>query len=100
MMNIETVKKLHDRVNNILANLAYNDYKEAYNKSDRCIKGKYTKSGRERVFKGYSLSDNTMEARKMLELIYNDMTREEEETIKGYIMRIRLLTPEYLEVRS
>ena len=40
----------------ILSNLSYKDYIEAYRKSARYLKGPYTKSGRQRRFKGYTLS--------------------------------------------
>lgn len=83
--NIENLKT-------IVSNLAYKDYKNAYQKSDRYLKGKYTPSGKERKFKGYSLSDETTEANELLQLTTKtNITHDEVESIKGYLLRIKLI---------
>ena len=76
----------------IVSNLSYKDYKQAYEKSNRFLKGKYTPAGKERKFKGYSLSDDTLEAREYLLLANkNNITGEEIEQIKAYLLKIKLL---------
>lgn len=83
----------------ITSNLAYKDYIEAYQKSDRFLKGRYTSSGRERKFKGYSLSSDTLEARELLIKSNSDNIIEKDiEIIKGYLLKTKMLRPELLEV--
>lgn len=90
-LNEETINKLYRRVDNILANLAFNDWHNT----------NYLSNGKKKYKKNhpYSLSDETEEAREILHLIHNDMSKEDEETIKSFILKYRLLKPEYLETR-
>ena len=47
----------------------------------------------------YGLSDETIEATELLKIAYKrtEVTREEEEQIKGYLLKIRIVQPELLE---
>lgn len=92
-MNMITTNNIKE-LRNIVSNLSYEDWITAYRKSSRYLKGVYTPSGRERKFKGYTLSDKTMEAYNILNLTSRENTTTEEENIKGYLLRIKLLNPE------
>lgn len=89
MLSNETINKLYHRVDNIIANLSYKDW---YNTN-------YTSNGKKKYKKnhGYSLSFETLEALDVIKLIHNNMSRENEEIVKGFIMRYWRLKPEYLE---
>lgn len=91
MLSEETIKKLYNRVDNILANLAFKDY---YNTN-------YNSNGKKKSKKHipYSLSMDTLEALEILKLIHENMCRESEEIVKSFIMKYRLTNPDYLENR-
>ena len=79
-------------LNNIVLNLAYKDSMEAYKKSARYKKGRYTKTGKERKFEGYKLSDETEEAFNLLTLATSgEISKEDEEIIKAYLLKTKLL---------
>lgn len=84
----------------ILSNLSYKDYIEAYRKSDRYLKGPYTKSGRQRRFKGYTLSDEAVKVYNYIIKALNPdgFEKEEIEEIKGYLLSIKLNHRHLLEV--
>lgn len=76
-----------DNLYRITSNLSYKDYKA----------GKITGRGLNKKM-SYFLSDETKEARDMLGLAYKaEPTREEEEQVKAYLLRIRYTQPELLE---
>jgi len=94
MITKQTFDKLYDNLSIILGNLCANDYKQANSGKRRT-----TKTGR-KVHISYSLSDESLEAKETLDLLCKhgeSMDLAIEEIIKGYIMRIRLLFPSYLE---
>lgn len=91
MLNKETVSKLYKRVDNILANLAYQDWWNTNHHTNGKRKSK--------KHIPYSLSAETEEALEILKLINDNMNKEIEETVKGFIMRWRLLKPEYIDSR-
>lgn len=101
MLNKETVNTLYKRAENILANLSYEDFWKVNKNSPRVKKGKFTPSGKERKWLPYSLSEETLECKEIIQLILSDnITREQEEKIKGFILKYRLLKPEYLESKN
>lgn len=85
----------------ILSNLSYKDYIDAYRKSARCLKGPYTKSGRQRRFKGYTLSDEAIKVHNYIIIALNQdsFKKEEIEEIKGYLLNIKLNRSYLLEDR-
>ena len=89
----------------IVENLAFNDYQQAYKKSNCYLKGKYTPKGKERKFEGYSLSEETEKAHELYKLsLKSEITIDEEEAIKGYLLKIKmldshLLTPKYFYLK-
>ena len=85
----------------ILSNLSYKDYIEAYRKSDRYLKGQYTKSGRQRRFKGYTLSDEAAKVHNYIIMALNPggFEKEEIEEIKRYLLNIKLNRSYLLEDR-
>lgn len=84
----------------IVGNLAYKDYIQAYHRSNIYKKGKFTKTGRERKFEGYSLSAETLEAYELLLIATNKATNKisikEGEEIKKYLLKIKLTQSELL----
>ena len=72
----------------ILSNLSYRDYVEAYRESNRFKLGKSTPSGKERKFKGYSLSAETQKVYNLLNCALKGVLKEEE--IKEYLLDIKL----------
>ena len=72
----------------ILSNLSYRDYVTAYRKSNRFKLGIYTPSGKERKFKGYSLSSETQKVYNLLNCALKGALKEEE--IKEYLLDIKL----------
>ena len=85
----------------ILSNLSYKDYIEAYRKSARYLKGPYTKSGRQRRFKGYTLSDEAIKVHNYIIMALNPggFEKEEIEEIKRYLLNIKLNRSYLLEDR-
>ena len=93
MITENNIKNLEKIVNN----LSYKDYLQAYHKSTRYLKGRFTPTGRERKFSGYSLSSETLEAYNLLVLTdKKDITKENEEKIKAYLLNIKLTRSELL----
>lgn len=80
------VQKNIDNLYNIAANLAFIDYRIAN------PKGKYKKHH------PYSLSDDQREAQEHYELALKreNISRDEEERVKGYLLRIKRTRPELL----
>ena len=97
IMKKETIKKLYKRVDNILSNLSAKDFWMVNKNSQRAINGRRTKTGKERKWNPYSLSEETEEARKVLSKIKLDMTKEDEAEIKGFIMRYFIMKPEFID---
>lgn len=81
-----------DNLYKISSNLSMKDYL-IMNPKDKNGKPKY------RTHRPYSLSDETIEATELLKIAYKeqDVTIEEEEQIKGYLLKIKMLYPELLE---
>lgn len=97
-MEKETIKVLYNRVDNILANLSLKDWWNVNKNSPRAKNGKYTPTGKQRDWLPYSLSSETIEATEILKLIHEDMNKEDEEKVKAFIMKYRLLHPEYIDM--
>lgn len=72
---------------NIVANLAYRDY--------CCMRQKHKNN------RSYNLFNDTEEALEVYKLVYgktpHDITVEEEKKIKAFLLKYRLLFPEYLK---
>lgn len=82
-----------DNLYKISSNLAMKDYL-MMNPRDKNGKSKYKKHH------PYSLSDETEEAKNLYGIAIKpeqEITIEEEEQIKGYLLKIRLIMPELLE---
>lgn len=77
---------------NIVGNLAKKDYIAANFKKGKKISKKHIP---------YTLSQETEDAKKMYDLVffsdYNELTIEQEEQIKGYLLRFRIFDNEYLQ---
>lgn len=81
-----------DNLYKISSNLAMKDYLIMNpTKSDN--------TPRYKKHRPYSLSDETIEATELLKIAYKrtDATREEEEQIKAYLLKIQFVQPELLE---
>ena len=81
-----------DNLYRITSNLSFRDYKnslESYRQHHKRIKwGDFS----------YSLSGETLEARDYYGMACNhDVTREQEEAIKAYLLKIRYSQPELME---
>ena len=81
-----------DNLYKISSNLSKKDYL-SMNPRDKNGKPKYKKHH------PYGLSDETIEATELLKIAYKrtEVTREEEEQIKGYLLKIKMIMPELLE---
>ncbi len=82
-----------DNLYKISSNLAMKDYLQA-NPRDTNGKPKYKKH------RPYSLSDETIEVKNLYGIAIKpeqNITIEEEEQIKGYLLKIKLIMPELLE---
>jgi septin family protein len=80
-------------LNNITANHAYEDYKQA----------NFKPNGKRKSYKHipYSLGSDTKEAQKVYNMVYGkdakEITKEEEEQIKGFLLNYRTHRTEYLK---
>ena len=82
-----------DNLYRITSNLALKDFKQMNPKPKMNSKG-FTN------FKPYSLSDDTKEALNLLKIAQKpqqDITQNEEEQIKAYLLKIKLVYPELIE---
>ena len=91
MLTEKTRKVLHQRTDKILARLSYRDMESH--------KSKLSKAKQRNYKGGYTLAEDTEEALRIHTLACKPVdliTLEDEEEIKGFIMRNRLLFPELL----
>ena len=84
-----------DNLYKISSNLAKKDYL-AMNPKNKNGMSKYKKH------RPYSLSDETIEATELLKIAYklSKVTKEEEEQIKSYLLKIKMIMPDLLEENS
>ena len=89
-MTEQAIAKAIQDLEAILSNLSYKDFKQA---NPGCRIGR---DGR-RVHRAYSLSGETMEALEMLNRVTRmDITAEDEDIIKGFLLPYRVNRREYL----
>ena len=89
-MTEKAIAKAIQDLEAILSNLSYKDFKQAN------PKGKIGRNGR-RIHRAYSLSDETLEVLEMLKLtVKTNITAEDEEIIKGFLLPYRANRREYL----
>lgn len=89
-MTLETRSKAIKDLEAILSNLAYKDFKQA-NPKPRMSRNGW------RIHKAYNLSEETQKALKMLyRATKRDVTAEDEEAIKAFLLPYRMFKPEYL----
>lgn len=82
----------------ICSNLTNKDWYNANKNSTRAKFGKFTESGLERKWNTYSLSSNTLEAHGMLvKAVNKDISFDDIEIVKSYLLKIRMSQPELLE---
>jgi len=80
-----------DNLYRIVSNLSWKDFKQANPKPKMNSKG-------ETNYKPYFLSDETQEAQRFYSMsIRTNVTREQEEQIKIYLLKIKLSQPELLK---
>lgn len=93
MFTEQALNKAKTDLNNIIANHAMEDYKQA----------NFYKNGKRKSKQHipYSLSDDTNKAREIYDLVYGknpeDITAEQEEQIKAFLLIYRLNRTEYLQ---
>ena len=91
MLSIETYNKIKENLFKVTSYYALQDYNRANPDFKR-----YTKTGKYRHPKPYSLSDSTEEARETYNIMFfntnETLTQEQEEQIKGYLLRIKMTT--------
>lgn len=79
------IEKANKDLNTLIEKMAYRDYKQA----------NYTKTGKKKSKKHipYGLGDDTMEAKRLYNLIYckEDVTKEVEEQVKAFLIKYRVL---------
>ena len=86
MMSNNTRLKLKDRLEKLFSASAYSDMMSH--------KSKLSKAQQKKYKGGYSLSDNTMQIRELFLIMCKaseDITKDEEERVKGYLLKNTLL---------
>jgi CBS domain containing-hemolysin-like protein len=86
-MNEKTIPVLMERLHKIVGELAKRDYLQVNTNKQ----GKFYKKHRP-----YSLSQETIKAKDILNLLYKpEITKEDEEQIKGYLLKQRCYNPQW-----
>lgn len=96
MFTSEALQKAKTDLYNIISNHAYNDYRQA----------NFTSTGKRKSYKHipYSLGYDTLQAMEIYSLVFGknpeDITAEQEEQIKAFLLPYRIHRREYLQDRG